>query len=1029
MRFIFGYVTVLFVIYKVYFSYVLIMNSRYLLYVSFLFLFLLGIGCSDDGKKKLENPSIKLNVSTVNLQSIKSKKTISVLSNGDYEIKIDSRGSSWCRVIKETGGIVISVDENTEKGYRECKVILELQGVKEEITVRQLGWVKDILVNSKNFGVSFSGEVVELKVTANVEYVFDFGDAGWLKDVTQETRGVHDPVERIHRIHVATNSTGSKREGKLTIREKENSGLIQPVEVVFVQDKAGDFAPSTTDHFKSDIKISVQRATTTSQQSGSGNIEFSYDNDKSTLYHSAWANGAANYFPITLEYFFNNEDMDYIIYYPRVGGNDNGNFKETKVEVLHIDDSGSQKWTTVADYDFGGTKSPTKIVFDSRLKGVRQVKFIVKSGAGDGKGFASCSEMEFYRLNPDSFDPSTLFKDKICSELRDGVTEEDISKCSDPFYKNMALFMYNNKYPREFRIAEFKAYPHPNVAGNECKTNPYSLLDNPTGINVEVGTDLILFAEGVKGYKVSLRVMNLDKPGGDGFWDITEYPISEGMNKLRMERTGLAYVMYHTPYFENAPKIKIHFATGNVNGYYDLAKHGNPNEWNRLISNASYKYFDVVGQYAHLTFPTERFRKHTGGLGKELIETYDEIAYREMELLGLHKYDRVFKNRMYLHVMYHSYMYATWYHTAYHDNTLPGLCHPHTLRKQCWGPAHEIGHCNQTRPAVLWRGMTEVTTNIKSAYIQTSVFNQPCRLQIENMGIYKTRYGKAFTLIMAAKQPHNFFKEDPNHIINGDQSNETAGGSDPNNPNASQNQDNNHLRYCRATPKKSMVAEGGGDVFCKLVPFWQLELYFGKVLGKTPMQQSDQGGFYPELYEMSRQTGDNTIPSPAHQQLNFVYMASKVSQTNLLDFFEKWGFLTPVHAHISDYSNDCLNVTQEMIDETKRKVNALNYPKPTLAIEYITDNTVDLYKNPQDVVKGTVSRSGRKLTFTNFKNVVVFEVYEPVSNGQDKVIFVSDGRNTKETNIADFTLGSDWKSSYKVRAVSVRGERVPLDIQ
>lgn len=1005
------------------------MNNKYILYLSFLFLFLLGIGCSDDGKQKLENPSIKVSISTVNLQSNKSKKSVNVTSNGDYDVTVDSKGSSWCKVVKENGRIVISVDDNSEKGARECKVTLNLQGVKEEITVRQLGWAKDILINQKEFAVSYAGEILELKVTANVEYVFDFGGVEWIKEVTPDTRGLHDPVERTHQIHVSTNPTDSKRECKLTIREKDNSGLVKPVEVTFMQSPAGEFSPSKTDHFKTDIKLHVQRATASSQQNGSGDIRFSHDNNKSTIYHSAWNNGGENYFPITLEYFFNNEDMDYIIYFPRTAGNDNGNFKETKVEVLHLDDAGVEKWTTVADYDFGGTKSPTKIVFENRLKKVKQVKFTVKSGSGDRKGFASCSEMEFYRYNPDSFDPSTLFKDKICSELREGVTEEEISKCSDPFYKNIALFMLKDKYPREFRIAEFKAYPHPNVAANECKTNAYSLLDNPTGINVEAGTNLIVFAEGMKGYKVSLRVMNLDKPGGDGFHDVTEYPISEGLNNLKMERTGLAYVMYHTPKFETAPTIKMHFATGNVNGYYDLAKHGEPNEWNRLISNASYKYFDVVREYAHLTFPTERFRKHTGNYGKELIQTYDEIVSREMQFLGLNKYNKVFKNRMYLHVMYHSYMYATWYHTAYHDNTLPGLCHPQSLRKQCWGPAHEIGHCNQTRPAVLWRGMTEVTTNIKSAYIQTSVFNQPCRLQKESMGIYKTRYGKAFTLIMAAKQPHNFFKEDPNNIVNGEQSNETAGGSNPDNPNGEQQQqDNNHSKYCRATPKKSIKAEGGGDVFCKLVPFWQLELYFGKVLGMTPMQQSDQGGFYPELYEMAREYNYQNLPSPAEQQLNFVYIASKAAKANLLDFFEKWGFLTPVHAHIGDYSNDCLNVTAEMIAETRRKVEALNYQKPELAIEFITDNTVDLYKNPQEVVKGTVTRSGRKLTFTNFKNVVVFEVYD-TANGQDKVIFISDGRNNSETNVADFTIGHDWKNTYKVRAVSVRGKRVPLDLQ
>ena len=51
---------------------------------------------------------------------------------------------------------------------------------------------------------------------------------------------------------------------------------------------------------------------------------------------------------------------------------------------------------------------------------------------------------------------------------------------------------------------------------------------------------------------------------------------------------------------------------------------------------------------------------------------------------------------------------------------------------------------------------------------------------------------------------------------------------------------------------RSNIGDDANDVFCKLVPFWQLELYFGKVLGRTPLQQSDKGGFYPDVYEYAR---------------------------------------------------------------------------------------------------------------------------------------------------------------------------------
>lgn len=138
--------------------------------------------------------------------------------------------------------------------------------------------------------------------------------------------------------------------------------------------------------------------------------------------------------------------------------------------------------------------------------------------------------------------------------------------------------------------------------------------------------------------------------------------------------------------------------------------------------------------------------------GKALIDAYDLLVNSEMEFMGLYRYDKVFRNRMYFNVMYHSYMYATWYHTAYHDDTLQQLCDVNKFKAAPWGPAHEVGHCNQTRPGFKWLGTTEVTNNVMSLYIQTSVFDRPSRLQTENMGNgIRNRYSKAWTSLVAPR--------------------------------------------------------------------------------------------------------------------------------------------------------------------------------------------------------------------------------------------------------------------------------------
>ena len=450
-----------------------------------------------------------------------------------------------------------------------------------------------------------------------------------------------------------------------------------------------------------------------------------------------------------------------------------------------------------------------------------------------------------------------------------------------------------------------------------------------------------------------------------------------------MTGKGLVYVMYHTKTLEDAETaqpVKILFASGTVNGYFDSQKEEHQGRWSELLGKATDKYFDVVGKYAHLTFETNDFRKYVSTNGNELIDLYDKIAHSEMQLLGLEKYDKMFKNRIYLNVMYHSFMYATAYHTAYNQSTMGDVCDPNVLKTTgCWGPAHEIGHCNQTRPGVKWIGLTEVTNNIMSEYVQTTIFGQPSRIQTEDMGaVYRNRYSKAWNGIIVPKASHADFKN----------------------------------------------LDDSDDVFCKLVPFWQLELYFGKVLGRTPLQQSDRGGFYPDVFEYAR-TKDYGCMSEGQIQMDFVYNCCVAAQVNLLDFFEKWGFLTPVDRSIEDYDTKTLKVTEEMVDELKKKVENLGYDKlQNIALEYISDNTWELYKNKPEVISGTnATRSGNTITIKNWQNVVAYEVKDQTG----KLVFVSSGETTSSTTDM-FTLSGNWDSSYKLYAVSAAGKRTEIPV-
>ena len=911
-----------------------------------------AFSCASDDEV-LEVVDLSVNKEVVDFKSEAGTQNITVSTNAPtWEAKADK---NWCTLSVAGKILKVSVDESEERLVREATITITAEGQKKMVKVRQLGYEAAILIDTNVFEVEVIGKEITFNVTTNVEVSAGFPD--WITEKAKSR--APEMVTSTHTYIVKSSTLDEKREGAIVFTEVLPEGASEensPVSasVLVSQHGLNEYNGGAGEDIEGDIKVKVVSGHDTSHQ-GEDAIEKSFDGDYTTLYHSSWSNGGANYFPITLTYnFAEASDVDYLIYYPRSTGY-NGHFKE--VEIQYSEDG--SVFTKLLDKDFEGSATATRVTFDNTVR-AKSFRFVVKSGAGDGQGFASCAEMEFYAKNLNAFDYSTLFEDETCSNLKAGITEADIENCKYPFFKNLAYYMFKDKYDRNFRVEDYKAFPNPDIQSETHKTNPYSLLDNPTGISVKEGETLVVMVGDTHGQNIGMKVQNLDVPGGDGFGGVT-YPLYRGINKLTMTGKGLVYVMYHTKTLEDAETaqpVKIHFASGTVNGYFDSQKEEHQGRWSELLGKATDKYFDVVGKYAHLTFETNDFRKYVSTNGNELIDLYDKIAHSEMQLLGLEKYDKMFKNRIYLNVMYHSFMYATAYHTAYNQSTMGDVCDPNVLKTTgCWGPAHEIGHCNQTRPGVKWIGLTEVTNNIMSEYVQTTIFGQPSRIQTEDMGaVYRNRYSKAWNGIIVPKASHADFKN----------------------------------------------LDDSDDVFCKLVPFWQLELYFGKVLGRTPLQQSDRGGFYPDVFEYAR-TKDYGGMSEGQIQMDFVYNCCVAAQVNLLDFFEKWGFLTPVDRSIEDYDTKTLKVTEEMVDELKKKVENLGYDKlQNIALEYISDNTWELYKNKPEVISGTnATRSGNTITIKNWQNVVAYEVKDQTG----KLVFVSSGETTSSTTDM-FTLSA-----------------------
>lgn len=907
------------------------MKHLHFLLALFVFFSVHFISCSDKNDNIPPFLTIEDKDKTQNFSADVTVRNVPVKTSFDeWTATVESAAASWMTASRQGNNLRISLTQNEDQDSRKGTIRVSAGSFTEKIEVEQLGVAPAILLGSDIYTVKSDGDVIDLEITSNIEYdIVIPDDVNWIIENKKTTRS--EMVTTNYQYKVEWNKVDKERRAEIVVKQKD--GDLEK-KVIVIQKSQSGYEGGNTDDIKDDHKIKISGGFASSFQGG-GEITKSFDGDMNTIYHSSWSNGVANYFPITLDYYFENVDfIDYMIYYPRTSGN-NGHFKETEIWVKK---EGANDYIKLMDFDFKGTGSASKVIFDESVQKPSAIRFVIKSGSGDGQGFAACAEMEFYQTNPDNIDPLSIFTDETCSELKPGITMVDIEKIEETLYRNIAFYLFNDTYPSEFRVQEFKAWPHPDNWARENKTSTLSLLDNPTGISVSAGEDLVVFVGETHNRQISLKVQDLNKPEGDGYDQASYYPLSKGVNKLKMNNKGLAYLFYHTDDYATAPKIKIHFATGRVNGYFDSQKH-KASDWKRIIGGAVDEYFDILGKHAHITFTTEMFRTYTPD-AKTLIDAYDDLVDIQKEFMGLYKYNRDPVNRNYFNAMYGSYMYAASYRTSYNisgEEIRRLMADVTQFKKNPWGPAHEVGHTFQTRPGFRWLGMTEVTNNVKSLMVQTK-WGNASRIESEDMKPYNNRYEKAY-----------------------------------------------YNSFVKGTPHP-----GEEDVFCKLVSLWQLQLYFGKAKG--------QADTYADLYEKVRTTSN--LPSAGLQQLEFVKMMSDITKTDLIGFFKKWGYLSEFDKELDDYGKARFTVEKDDIDKTIAYVKGKGYPDISEKLEYICDSNWDIFRDRKTIEKGTTTVSGSSVTMKNWKNAVAFEVYDGnnlvfVSNKSSFNIQSSISANTK----------------------------------
>jgi len=576
---------------------------------------------------------------------------------------------------------------------------------------------------------------------------------------------------------------------------------------------------------------------------------------------------------------------------------------------------------------------------------------------------------------------SQVFAKDDYSQLKKNARDQDIENINNLILKQAARQLKEGSYPIQKRLRAYTNYQSPNSLSKRLKTSPYSQYENPTGIYFTAGDEAIVWVGKTNGSPIALRVTNWD----DKNFKQKDYNLKEGYNALKIENKGNAYIQYFTEDKVSSKKINIHILGGKVNDVFERGKHTNK-DWDRMLANASGPILDIVGKQVQLAYSVKSLQENAPHQGVELIQLYDSIIGIQHQIMGLTQTKRVPKNRMFGRVILQGFMHADGIGAAFHDNTMKDVANVANLRKNSWGVAHEFGHVNQVRPNMKWVGTTEVTNNIYSVWTQYTYNSHSPKLERERLKDYdEPKIGGRITAYMESAFVHR-------------QPWLTQAGPD---------------RWDRQRPR-----DWGGDHFVKLVPLWQLQLYFN-VAGKGNSWENKN--FYGDIFAKAINAPATATKQDAYYQLEFIKNACDASKLDLTDFFEQSGMLIPIDLWVDDYT--CAQMTITAADIAAVKQYASKYKKPsTPVLHYITANSTSIYKNrlPLNGIEGSgFEKKEDKIIVQNsaWKNAVAFETY--AGDKLVKIAFVGAGSN----DVSSTTVHTP-KGTTQVKAVGWDGKRI-----
>ena len=974
-----------------------IMKSIYKLF-TILALGALAAACAKE--KGVETPSFQIDLETygsIILEQNRQVSFIPVTTNvSEAEWKIETT-ATWCeasRSISSQKGIMIAVDDNTDKEeMRQAQVLVSAAGKMYKITVSQFGYGPAIVVSNVTVGPE-SGSVF-MEVTANVPLneslitkpEFDKEDGEeWIRFVGMEGESKAFGSSTFV-FTVTPNELPDKRVATVPVKARLASDSKADTQCTITQNSINvDSAEIFTDD-----KVVPSGVKASQVSAYEGPAESLIDGSYETYYHSPYE--TTTNFPVTLEFSFEGEHrIDYINVMHR-GTTSAGVFKpgsHWRGQFGTVNFYAKQKETDpyelVQTYDFGGNGGYQTVWLENPIVNPVWIKLEILDDADPGHAsstdgqYVTCAEVEFFNTNRGDVNTwrEKIFTDLSCSELKEGVTKKDIIQMNavSPFLAaNVAIPLFNGTYDeneKDFRIHSYEPYSDSRV-NKALVMQYYTSMNNPTGIEVKTGDDILVCVGDVPaGQTVSLAVYGEDGEygpnyGGGGETEIVNQntALQKGINTVRITADGMAYIMNTTSVenredLDNFKPVKVHIlpGCGTVQGYFDPARHSDE-RYKEILNKCSYKYFMVKGERCMFLFHTNQVRSDFPNSIRGGIEAWDNLVKWELELMGLDKVNW-FNNHMMAVTNTNSevYMNATNRRVQFNASTINWICNPESLLVagegagvcNIWGPAHEMGHCNQM--AINWRSCTESSNNLFSNY---------ANLKLAGDDYYKTRWSRGDNL---SKLADDYAYKTPWALLgDGSYQNEDPGL---------------HMRMN-----------------------WQLWNYYQNC-GYKPDFFPALFNYFRDGHQMPNQAGPSYYGRAEDAglcQLEYYEACCAVAGEDLTEFFDAWGFFRTIDQQYSQYGETRYTVTDAMINAAKTRVREKNLPKAA-PIQYLEDRAkfggttysemgyYTQFKEKKTITKKpSCTVNGNKVTLSNCDEAVAVEVRRGTSETGDLLYF------------------------------------------